>query len=117
MSDLNKMCVVDCGESVARYMSSDRNITKDDMCSVLIAATTAAVDDIYIDPILEEGSALQPVRASVMVSALCTKIREAMEGSMKALVHVAGEDQVVKAEARLEGNLVIVNFDLADEGD
>lgn len=52
-----------------------------------------------------------------MMGALRTYIHDSMQPAVTKLIHVAGEDQAVKASLRLEGGLVIVDLDLIDEGD
>lgn len=117
MADLKEMCLIDCRERIATYLASDRGVTQEDMNAVLVAAATAAVDGVYADPMLEIGSALKPVRASVMMGSLRSYIHDSLQPAVTKLVHVAGEDQAVKASVRLEGGLVIVDLDLIDEGD
>lgn len=117
MADLKEMCLIDCRERIASYMTSEHGVTREDMNAVLVAAATAAVDGVYADPMLEIGSALKPVRASVMTGSLRTYIHDAMQSAVSKLIHAAGEYQEIKASARLEDGLVIVSLDLIDEGD
>lgn len=117
MADLKEMCLIDCRERIATYMASESGVTREDMNALLVAAATAAVDGVYADPVLEIGSALKPVRASVIAGSLRSYIHDAMQPVVSKLIHAAGEYQEIKASARLEGDLVIVNLDLIDEGD
>ncbi|QXO10203.1 hypothetical protein pEaSNUABM37_00244 [Erwinia phage pEa_SNUABM_37] len=117
MSESKRVCVVDCGETLARYRSQDNRVTDADMSAVLIAAAIQAEDNVYVDPMLEVGSVLPMARASAMVGALKSKIRDAIEPSILQLVHGAGDDQVISTNCRLEGSLVIVDISLINEGD
>lgn len=117
MAESKELCLVDCREKIAGYLAGDPLLTQEDMDAVLVSAATAAVDGVYLDPMLEVGSALKPVRASIMAGSLRTYIHDAMQAGVAKLVHVAGEDQAVRASARLEGSLVIVDLDLIDEGE
>jgi hypothetical protein len=117
MSDLREVCVVDCGEVIERFMSITPGATEEDMSAILVSAATSAVDGVYTDPMLELGSAVQPVQASVMVGALRAQILDVTKGAVTRLANAAGEYQVVRGNSRLEGRLVVIDIDLVDEGD
>lgn len=115
MSEFKRVCVIDCGETLERYRHRYNGISDDDLGAVLIAATTAIEQNVYVDPILDSSSLLGNKSASVMACALRNGLREQMEPTMSELMRHAGDDQIVSTSFRLEGHLVIVNMDLCDE--
>lgn len=115
MSELKKVCVVDCGDVIAKYRHRYRWLTPSDISAVMVAASMAAVEDINVPPMLEHGSQLTSAQADVMIGAVREAILYHVLPNVSAVVNEVGDDQLVTTDSRLEGNLVIVDISLRDD--
>lgn len=115
MSELKKVCVVDCGGVIARYRRRYEWLTDSDINAVMAAAANAAVEDINVPIMLDYDSKLSHAQADVMMGAIHNLIQSSVSPCVDALIDETGDDQLITTASRLEGSLVIVDIGLREE--
>ncbi|QKE54537.1 hypothetical protein ACSA002_2210 [Salmonella phage vB_SalM_SA002] len=117
MSELKKVCVIDCGDIIARYRNRYGQLSDNDISAVMVAAIAAAIEDLNVPPMLEHGSRLTSAQADVMIGAMRETILCNILPSINDVINEVGDDQLVATDSRLEGNLVIVDISLREEAE
>lgn len=117
MLETKSVCVVDCREWLSRYRFTDGHMTEEDAAAVLVAATTLAVDNLYVDPILSFDSLLAPSRASAMARSISVHISDRFSEALTEMPNSDAYEAKVTTESEVDSGLVILTLSVAEAGD
>lgn len=114
MSNVKKICVVDCAEKLAEFRHR-YNLDDEALSSVLVAGCTHELSGVYVDPIFNTDVRVDSVAGSRMARSIKELIHINTASSISDAMHHAGDHEVADIDFRIMGNIVVIEIGLREE--
>lgn len=114
MSDVKWIGVVDCSDKLAEF-KQQYQLTDEDLSAIMVAGCTHELDGIYVDPIFTSDVAINIATASKLARAIKELLSKNIVTPISNIVHNARDNEVLKFDYEISGNLVIIKMGLCEE--